>query len=70
MLQFHVNFFPSEEWSPRVLFPLVLRKYLYQAFLCGTNRILISDHPTFFGIFECKIIDGKMSIDYYIINDP
>ena len=64
------KFFPDREWSPRVLFALVLSKYIYEAFLCGTDRILISDHQTFSGFFEYEIMDGKMSIDYYIINDP
>lgn len=36
--------FPNKEWSPRVLFALILRKYIYQAFLCGTDRVFISDH--------------------------
>ncbi|CUM50715.1 unnamed protein product [Debaryomyces fabryi] len=41
------NFFPDREWSPRVLFALVLNKYIYQAFLCGTDRILISTTSQF-----------------------
>ena len=69
-LQSSGNFFPNREWSPRVLFALVLRKYIYQAFLCGTDRIFISDHQTFSGFFKYEIMDDKMSIDYYIINDP
>ena len=64
------NFFPDREWSPRVLFALVLSKYIYQAFLCGTDRILISDHQTFSGFFKYEILDGEMIIDYYIIHDP
>ena len=64
------NFFPDREWSPRVLFALVLSKYIYKAFLCGTDRILISDHQTFSGFFKYEIVDGEMIIDYYIINDP
>ncbi|CUM54864.1 unnamed protein product [Debaryomyces fabryi] len=50
---------------------LVLRKYLYQAFLCGTDRVFISDHQSFSGFFKYEIMDdGKMNIDYYVINDP
>ncbi|CAG86561.2 DEHA2D00198p [Debaryomyces hansenii CBS767] len=64
------NFFSDREWTPRVLFALVLRKYIYQAFLCGTDRIFISDHQTFLGFFKYEIIDDKMTIDYYIIGDP
>ncbi|CUM55885.1 unnamed protein product [Debaryomyces tyrocola] len=64
------NFFPDREWSPRVLFALVLSKYIYEAFLCGTDRIFISDHQTFSGFFKYEIVDGEMIIDYYIINDP
>ncbi|CUM53631.1 unnamed protein product [Debaryomyces tyrocola] len=64
------NFFPDREWSPRVLFALLLSKYIYEAFLCGTDRIFISDHQTFSGFFEYEIVDGEMIIDYYIINDP
>ncbi|CUM54878.1 uncharacterized protein AC631_05916 [Debaryomyces fabryi] len=64
------NFFPDREWSPRVLFALVLSKYIYEAFLCGTDRIFISDHQTFSGFFKYEILDGQMIIDYYIINDP
>ncbi|CUM56121.1 unnamed protein product [Debaryomyces tyrocola] len=64
-----------QEWTPRVVFSLVLRKYFYQAFLCGTDRVLISDHQTFSGFFKYKIIrddevGDKMVIDYYVINDP
>jgi len=69
-LQSSGSFFPDREWTPRVLFALVLRKYIYQAFLCGTDRIFISDHQTFSGFFKYEIMDGKMSIDYYVINDP
>ena len=64
------KFFPDREWSPRVLFALVLSKYIYQAFLCGTDRILISDHQTFSGFFRYEIVDGEMIIDYYVINNP
>jgi hypothetical protein len=64
------NFFPDREWSPRVLFALLLSKYIYQTFLCGTNRILISDHQTFSGFFEYEIVDGEMIINYYVISDP
>ena len=64
-----------EEWSPRVIFALVLRKYLYQAFLCGTDRVFVSDHQAFSGFFKYKIVrddevGDKMVIDYYVINDP
>ncbi|CUM48175.1 unnamed protein product [Debaryomyces fabryi] len=65
------HIFEDREWSPRVLCALVLRKYLYQAFLCGTDRIFISDHQSFSGFFKYAIIDdGQMIIDYYVINDP
>ena len=72
-LRLHENqhIFEDREWSPRVLCALVLRKYLYQAFLCGTDRVFISDHQSFSGFFKYEIIDdGKMIIDYYVINDP
>ena len=62
--------FDDKEWSPRVLFALALRKYLYHAFLCGTDRIFISDHQTFSGFFQYEIVDDEMTIDYYTINDP
>ncbi|MDN6749727.1 MAG: DUF3698 domain-containing protein [Staphylococcus equorum] len=62
--------FPNKEWSPRVLFALVLRKYLYQAFLCGTDRVFISDHQSFSGFFRYEIADDKMTVEYYVINDP
>ena len=63
--------FEDREWSPRVLCALVLRKYLYQAFLCGTDRVFISDHQSFSGFFKYEIMDdGKMIIDYYVINNP
>ena len=62
------------EWSPRVIFALVLRKYIYQAFLCGTDRVFVSDHQAFSGFFKYKIVrddevGDKMVIDYYVIND-
>lgn len=63
-------FFLDKEWSPRVFFALVLRKYLYQAFLCGTDRIFISDYQTFSGFFKYEIMNDKMTIDYYVIDDP
>ena len=72
-LRLHENqhIFEDREWSPRVLCALVLRKYLYQAFLCGTDRVFISDHQSFSGFFKYEIMDdGKMIIDYYVINDP
>jgi hypothetical protein len=69
-LQSSENFFPNREWTPRVVFALVLRKYLYQAFLCGTDRVFISDHQTFSGFFKYEIVNDKMTIDYYVINDP
>ena len=72
-LRLHENqhLFEDREWSPRVLCALVLRKYLYQAFLCGTDRVFISDHQSFSGFFKYEIMDdGKMIIDYYVINDP
>ena len=72
-LRLHENqhIFEDREWSPRVLCALVLRKYLYQAFLCGTDRVFISDHQSFSGFFKYEIMDdGKMIIDYYVINGP
>lgn len=62
--------FQIESGPPRVLFELDLSKYISQAFLCGTDRILISDNQTFSGFFKYEIVDGKMFIDYYIIHDP
>ena len=62
--------FNDREWSPRVLCALVLRKYIYQAFLCGTDRVFISDHQSFSGFFKYEIVDGaRMVINYYVIND-
>ena len=72
-LRLHENqhIFEDREWSPRVLCALVLRKYFYQAFLCGTDRVFISDHQSFSGFFKYEIMDdGKMIVDYYVINDP
>lgn len=40
-LQSSGNFLSDREWTPRVIFALVIRKYLYQAFLCGTDRLFI-----------------------------
>ena len=66
-----VSLFNDREWSPRVLYALVLRKYIYQAFLCGTDRVFISDHQSFSGFFSYEFINGeRMVINYYIINDP
>ena len=63
--------FNDREWSPRVLYALVLRKYIYQAFLCGTDRVFISDHQSFSGFFKYEFVDGeRMVINYYVINDP
>ena len=62
--------FINREWSPRVLFALVLRKYLCQAFLCATDRLFITDHQTFSGFFEYEIVDNKITINYYATNDP
>jgi hypothetical protein len=62
--------FPEREWSPRVVFALTLRKHLYQAFLCGTDRVFISDHQSFSGFFRYEIVNGQMTIEYYVINDP
>lgn len=62
--------FPEREWSPRVVFALTLRKHLYQAFLCGTDRVFISDHQSFSGFFRYEIVNGQMTIEYYIISDP
>ena len=64
------SLFRDKEWSPRVLFALLLRKYLYQAFLCGTDRIFISDYETFSGFFKYDLLGDKMTIHYYIIRDP
>lgn len=52
-----------------MLFAFVLRKYLYQAFLCDTD-IFISDHQKFSGSFNYEIMNDKMTIEYYVINDP
>ncbi|CUM67603.1 uncharacterized protein PRCAT00005303001 [Priceomyces carsonii] len=63
--------FQDREWTPRVVCALVLRKYIYQAFLCGTDRVFISDHQSFSGFFRYNIAnDGSMVINYYVINDP
>lgn len=62
--------FPEREWSPRVVFALTLRKHLYQAFLCGTDKVFISDHQSFSGFFRYEIVNGQMTIEYYIISDP
>lgn len=62
--------FLNREKSPRVLLALVLRKYLCQAFRCGTDRSFITDHQTFLGFFEYEIVDDKITINYYALNDP
>ncbi|KAK6456980.1 uncharacterized protein RJT20DRAFT_134278 [Scheffersomyces xylosifermentans] len=41
------RFFTLRLWNPAVCFTLLLRKYLYQAMICGTNRGFLSDHNTF-----------------------
>ncbi|CUM48469.1 uncharacterized protein AC631_01088 [Debaryomyces fabryi] len=70
-LQSTRSLFQDREWTPRVICALVLRKYLYQALLCGTNRVFISDHQLFSSFLEYRITDNnRMAIDYYIINDP
>ncbi|CAG89920.2 DEHA2F26576p [Debaryomyces hansenii CBS767] len=62
--------FPDIHWNPSILFALVLSKYFYNAFLCGTNRVFISNHQSFSGFFRYDIVEGQMSVDYYIISDP
>ena len=70
-LQSGHNLFQNREWTSRVICALVVRKYLYQALLCGTNRVFISDHQSFSIFLEYNFSDDEqMSIDYYIINDP
>ena len=70
-LQSGHNLFQDREWTPSVVCALVLRKYLYQALLCGTNRVFISDHQSFSVFLEYNFSnDEQMTIDYYIINDP
>ncbi|CUM53658.1 unnamed protein product [Debaryomyces tyrocola] len=61
-------FFPDREWLPIVLLELALGKYIYQVFLCGTDRILTSDHQTFSEFFKYEIMNGKMFIYYCVIN--
>ncbi|KAK6454372.1 uncharacterized protein RJT20DRAFT_148276 [Scheffersomyces xylosifermentans] len=64
------RFFPSRDWTSTVFFTLLLRKYLYQAFMCGTNRIFLSDNNTFSRFFEYHFDNnGIMTIEYYIIDD-
>ncbi|KAK6455238.1 uncharacterized protein RJT20DRAFT_136390 [Scheffersomyces xylosifermentans] len=64
-------FFPSRLWTSAVCFTLLLRKYLYQAMICGTNRVFLSDHNTFSGFFEYNFNEnGIMNIEYYIIGNP
>ena len=62
--------YQDAHWNPGILFALVLSKYFYDAFLCGTNRILISNHQSFSGFFKYDIVEGQMSVDYHIISDP
>ena len=62
--------FHDTHWNRGILFALVLSKYFYDAFLCGTNRVFISNHQSFSGFFRYDIVEGQMSVDYYIINDP
>lgn len=58
-------------WSEKAAFALVLRKYLLDTFLCGTDRVYISDHQNFSGFFQYDIMDDdQMIINYYVINDP
>lgn len=63
-------FFRRNAWNPTVLSALVLRKYFTYAFLCCTDRVLISDHQSFSGFFKYDIKNKQMVIDYYIISDP
>ncbi|KAK6456289.1 uncharacterized protein RJT20DRAFT_128136 [Scheffersomyces xylosifermentans] len=58
------------EWNEGVAFALALRRCLYEALFCGTNRVFLSDHEYFSGFFQFDIIDGQMYVQYYIINDP
>lgn len=62
--------FQDTHWNPSMLFALVLSKYFYDAFLCGTNRVLISNHQPFSVFFKYDIVEGQMAVDYYIISDP
>lgn len=61
--------FPGREWSPRIFSTLTLRRFIYHAFHCGTDRVFISYHQSFSGFFKYEIIDSQMEIDYYIITD-
>lgn len=47
-----------------------LEKTFYQALLCGTNRVFISDHESFSVFLEYNFSDDQMTLDYYIIYDP
>lgn len=63
--------FRSGTWTPCMLFGWVLRRYLYEALICGTDRVFISDHQTFSGFFQYEFIsDIQMVINFYVINDP
>ncbi|KAK6455246.1 uncharacterized protein RJT20DRAFT_148176 [Scheffersomyces xylosifermentans] len=63
--------FSDDEWTDSVLFTLILRKYLYQALVSGTNRIFISDYESFSIFIEYEFDSmGQLIIEYYIVNNP
>lgn len=59
------------KWSKGIAFALVFRKYLFQAFISGTNRVFVSDHEKFTGFFQYEFKqEDQMSIKYFVINNP
>lgn len=59
------------DWSNGIVFALIFRRCLYQAFISGTDRVFISDHQKFSGFFQYEFKEeDQMYINYYIINNP
>ncbi|KAK6453704.1 uncharacterized protein RJT20DRAFT_146755 [Scheffersomyces xylosifermentans] len=63
--------FKDGDWDQGILFTLILRKYIYEALLCGTNRIFISGYQTFSGFFTFDVdTEDETKIEYFVIDDP
>ncbi|KAK6454078.1 uncharacterized protein RJT20DRAFT_151951 [Scheffersomyces xylosifermentans] len=62
--------FRDGEWNEGVAFVLVLRKCLYHAVLCGTDRIFLTDLQSFSGFFHFAIKNDRMMIRHFLIDNP
>ncbi|KAK6459808.1 uncharacterized protein RJT20DRAFT_132926 [Scheffersomyces xylosifermentans] len=70
-LQVNGRMFEDNDWNSTICFTKVLRKYLYQAFVTGTNRILLSDVNNFSAFLEYEFNkERKLVIRYYVVSDP